>query len=163
MANSSCPCELVVDIEKPLLPWNEGSRSCKGPTRYGALQTCADCDHNAVPHHFSTGSNACMCTAYLPQSSDVVEPVSAFEAEAVHSGPAPLDVQNEATEQDPVFQVLHARQTLPPESWEAFGQAYTVVVGDVGAAIPTAVQEGTGPSTVAYRDLKTFPSYTLCD
>ena len=35
-------------------------------------------------------------TAYLPQSSDVVESVSAFEAEAVHSGPAPLEVQNEA-------------------------------------------------------------------
>ena len=66
-------------------------------------------------------------------------------------------------EQDPVFQVLHAHQTLPPECWEAFGQACTVVVGDLGAAILTTVQEGPGPSTVAYGDLKTFPSYTLCD
>ena len=98
-----------------------------------------------------------------PQSSDVVASVPEFEAEVVQSVPASIEVQNEATEQDPVFQVLHAHHTLPPEFWEAFGQSIAVLANAINATIPTAVQEGPGPGIVAFGDLKTCPSCTLWD
>ena len=73
-----------------------------------------------------------------------------------------FEVQNETTDQDPVFQVLHAHQTLPPESWEAFEQAYKVLAVNFSAAIPTAVHERPDPGKVAYLETsKTFPSFTL--
>lgn len=73
------------------------------------------------------------------------------------------EVQSEQTEQEPVFDILHAHQTLPPESWEPSGQSAQVFMDELNATIAKAAQEGPGPDTAAWSELKKFPCCTLCD
>jgi hypothetical protein len=44
------------------------------------------------------------------------------------------------TEQQQVFETLYANQTLPPEAWEAFGEAMQVLLETHNAAIVVAAQ-----------------------
>ena len=118
------------------------------------LQSCNEgIRRHKCEAHTANATRDCKLGAAAPE----------FEAEAGHIGPAVQEVQYAEAEQEPMFRVLQAHQTLPPESWEPFDQVAQLLLDELNAAIVEAEQEGPGPARAAWNDIKLFHSCTLSE
>ena len=115
------------------------------------------CKKGKRNHHYDAAA------ANLTQECTLAVAAPDFEPEANHIGPAMQEVQYEQKEKDAVLNILQAHQTLSPETWEPVGQSAQVLVDWFSAITGKAAQEGSGPATGAWSELKKFPWCTLSD
>ena len=59
--------------------------------------------------------------------------------------------------------IQFSNQTLPPETWEAFGDATQGYVESLNASFADASQDGAGSARAAYSELKHLPNLTRID